>query len=424
MSNNNWYSTENWYAPLQPEETQPKAERAKRGSKRPRLSFRWRLGIGLALVLGLIVLSSVLFSLPEPVTADSLIGDEMPENWHDYFNSYYSDVEGIPEETRIEKVDSVPAFELELSKTGDKLLTLQELYEKCARYTVSIMGYKNDTEGYYWGTGVIMSADGLIITNAHIIADCDAVTVVLHDDRAFEAKLVGFDSISDIALLKIDAKGLPAAEFGDSAVLMVGDKVAAIGNPLGEEFRMTLTDGIVSAIERGLDYNGHSMSLIQTNTALNEGNSGGALFNMYGQVVGITNMKMMSSYSSIEGIGFAIPSSTVKSVSDSLIRHGEVRGRPSLGLTVGPVSQKAAEFYDLPYGLYVTAVSEGSDAEAKGVLAGDIVLKVNGEEVYSTEDILSVKNQLEVGDSMNFTIWRDGETYDVDIVLVDTNDIY
>ena len=127
MSNNNWYSTESWYAPLQPEQTQPKAEGANRGVKRPRLSFRWRLGIGMALVLGLIVLSSVVFSMPEPVMADSLIGDEMPENWHDYFDSYYSSVEGIPEETRIERAASVPAFELELSKSGDKLLTLQEL---------------------------------------------------------------------------------------------------------------------------------------------------------------------------------------------------------------------------------------------------------------------------------------------------------
>lgn len=420
MSKKNWYSTNSWYAPLQPE----KAPAAKRGGKRPRLSFRWRLGIGLTLMLGLIVLSSALFSTPEPVTTDIFMDDEMPENWHDYFDSYYSAVEGLPTETRIEKAASVPDFELELSKPGDKALSLQELYENCARSTVSIKGYKNDAEGYFWGTGIILSRDGLIVTNAHIIADCDSASVVLFDDREFEAKLVGHDSISDVAVLKIEAKGLPAAEFGDSAGLMVGDRVAAIGNPLGEEFRMTLTDGIISAIERGIDYNGHSMSLIQTNTAINEGNSGGALFNMYGQVIGITNMKMMSAYSSIEGIGFAIPSATVKSVADALIEHGEVRGRPSLGLTVGPIMEQAAEHYELPYGLYVSEVSEGSDAEAKGVLPGDIVIAVNGEEVYTSNDILEVKNALSVGDSMNFTIWRDGETFEVDIVLMDTNDIY
>ena len=420
MSKNNWYSAESWYAPLQPE--QPKT--AKRGGKRPKLSFRWRLGIGLALVLGLIVLSSVLFSTAEPVTTDAIMGDEMPENWQEFFESYYTTVEGIPDDSRIEKASSVPDFELELSGHGEKALSLQELYEKCAKYTVSIMGYKDDTEGYYWGTGVIMSSNGLIITNAHIISDCDSATVVLHDDREFEAKLVGYDSFSDLAVLKIEAKGLPAAEFGDSAGLKVGDRVAAIGNPLGETFRMTLTDGIVSAIERGIDYNGHSMSLIQTNTALNEGNSGGALFNMYGQVIGITNMKMMSTYSSIEGIGFAIPTSTVKSVSDSLIKHGEVRGRPSLGLTVGPITEQAAEHYEIPNGLYVSVVSEGSDAEAKGIVPGDIITALNGEPVYTTEDILNVKEKLEVGDSMHFTVWREGKSFDVDIVLMDTNDLY
>ncbi|MBQ2961233.1 MAG: trypsin-like peptidase domain-containing protein [Oscillospiraceae bacterium] len=424
MSNNNWYSAESWYAPLQPERTEAEVKPQKRGAKRPRLSSRWRIGIGAALVVGLIVLSSLVFSQPEPVMTDGLIGDEMPEDWHDYFDSFYTNVEGLPEESRIERAASVPDFELEFSEAGGKVLSLQELYEKCAKYTVSIMGYKTGEDGYFWGTGVILSENGLIVTNSHIISDCDTATVVLHDDREFEAKLVGFDSISDVAVLKIEAKGLPAAEFGDSAGLMVGDRVAAIGNPLGEEFRMTLTDGIVSAIERGIDYNGHSMSLIQTNTALNEGNSGGALFNMYGQVIGITNMKMMSTYSSIEGIGFAIPSATVKNVVASLIEHGEVRGRPSLGLTVGPIMEQASEHYDIPGGLYVTAVSEGSDAEAKGVLAGDIILTLNGEEVHSTDDILSVKNELEVGDSMHFSIWREGEVYEVDIVLVDTNDIY
>ena len=191
--------------------------------------------------------------------------------------------------------------------------------------------------GYNWGTGVILSADGLILTNTHVIEGCDSAKVTLFDDREFEAKLIGADTISDIAVLKIEAAGLPAAEFGESGSLVVGDPVAAIGNPLGETFRSTLTDGIISAIERGISYKGRTMTLLQTNTALNEGNSGGALFNMYGQVVGITNMKMMSSYSSIEGIGFAIPSATVREVVNSIVRFGEVRGRPSIGITVGAI---------------------------------------------------------------------------------------
>ena len=142
---------------------------------------------------------------------------------------------------------------------------------------------------------MILSEDGLILTNTHVIDGCDTAKVELFDKTEYDARLVGADTISDIAVLKIDADGLTAASFGESKDLAVGDKVAAIGNPLGEAFRMTLTDGIISAIERGVSYKGRSMTLLQTNTAINEGNSGGALFNMYGQVIGITNMKMMSS---------------------------------------------------------------------------------------------------------------------------------
>ena len=424
MSKNNWYSAESWYAPLQPEQPQAKAE--KRGGKRPKLSFRWRLGIGLTLVLGLIVLSSVLFSRPEPVPgpAENFIGDDMPADWQDFFAGYYTETEGAPQTTQVEKVSSMPDFELELVSPGDKELSLQELYEKCSKSIVSIRAYVDGADGYFLGTGVIISADGLVITNAHIITDCDSVSVILHDDSEYEAKLVGFDSVGDLTILKMDAKGMPAAEFGDSSQLRVGDRVAAIGNPLGESFRMTLTDGIVSGIGRNMDYNGRSMSLIQTNTALNKGNSGGALFNMYGQVVGITNMKMSSAYSSIEGIAFAIPSTTVKATVDSLIKHGVVLGRPALGITVGAIPQELAEHYDIPNGLYVSDVSEGSDAQAKGVKAGDILIALNGEEILSSEDILTVRNRLQIGDTMTFTIWRDGETFDVDVVLMDSNDMY
>lgn len=421
MSKNNWYSTDSWYAPLY-KETPPKKAR---GIKRRPLAFGWRLGLGLAILVGLIVLSSVLFAgSEEPVPGNFIPGGEMPENWQDYFDSFYTTVEGTPAEINLPKADSVPDFQLSFAPAGDNELTLQQLYEDCARSTVSIMGYVEGQEGYYWGSGIVLSADGLILTNTHVIEGCDTVSVSLYDETEYEAKLVGADTASDIAVLKIEAKGLPAASFGESAGLHVGDRVAAIGNPLGETFRMTLTDGIISAIERGIDYNGHSMNLIQTNTAINEGNSGGALYNMYGQVIGVTNMKMMSTFSSIEGIGFAIPSATVKMVVNSLIEFGEVRGRPSIGITVGAITENAAEHYGIPGGLYVSAVSEGSDAAAKGIREGDIVTHCNGEAVDSSDDIVSVKNSLIVGDTMTFTIWRDGESFDVDVTLVDTNDIY
>jgi serine protease Do len=166
------------------------------------------------------------------------------------------------------------------------------------------------------------------------------------------------------------------------------------------------------------------MTLLQTNTAVNEGNSGGALFNIYGQVIGLTNMKMMSSYSSIEGIGFAIPSGTICKVVNALIRDGEVRGRPAIGITVGGIPENAKEQYSLPDGLYISQVSEGSDAEKQGIREGDVLTAVNGTPVTKTTEVSAMKDALEVGDTMVLTVWRDGESFDVEITLVDTNDIY
>ena len=288
----------------------------------------------------------------------------------------------------------------------------------------SPIAFPDLTQYHNLETFLYLGEDGLILTNTHVIDGCDTAKVELFDKTEYDARLVGADTISDIAVLKIDADGLTAASFGESKDLAVGDKVAAIGNPLGEAFRMTLTDGIISAIERGVSYKGRSMTLLQTNTAINEGNSGGALFNMYGQVIGITNMKMMSSYSSIEGIGFAIPSSTVQGVVNSLIRDGEVRGRPSIGITVGGIPASAKEKYGLPDGLYVSGVQENSDAAKQGIKVGDIITEVNFQPVTTTDEISDIKNTLEVGDAMIFKLWRDGETFEVSVMLMDTNDLY
>ena len=145
---------------------------------------------------------------------------------------------------------------------------------------------------------------------------------------------------------------------------------------------------------------------------------------MYGQVIGITNMKMMSSYSSIEGIGFAIPSTTMRDIVNALVKEGEVRGRPSIGITVGAIPDNASSHYDIPSGLYISDVTKGSDAEAKGIKVGDILLECNGVEVKTTDDVAEIKSGLSVGNSIHFKIWRDGETFEVDVVLMDTNDIY
>lgn len=417
MSNMDQNRADSWYAPLK--EEPPKKKRIRKTKS------VW-IGVGaFALVLVLIVGSSLAFAGTETNAPENYIpGSQMPKDWGDFFAEYFDDVQTDVVETNIPRTEANNGFVMELEPQEEEALTLQQLYDKCADSVVALTGHIDGESGYYWGTGVIISEDGLILTNAHIIDGCDSAEVTLYNNENYEAKLVGADALSDLAVLKIDAKDLPYATFGDIGTLAVGDHVAAIGNPLGETFRSTLTDGIISAISRGLNYNGHTMNLLQTNTAINEGNSGGPLFNMYGQVIGITNMKMMSYYSSIEGIGFAIPSTTVKTVVDSLVKYGEVKGRPSIGITVGTVPENAASYYDIPSGLYISSVVENSDAAEKGIQVGDILTAVNGSPVYTTQDVAAIKDALSVGDTMHLSIWRNGETLEFDVLLMDTNDVY
>ncbi len=429
MSKKDWYTTENWYEPQEPVAAVAAMIAADAtGRKRRRHGGLRPLHIvGLAvLVLLLIVGSSIAFSRGSGTGAEPEwdYDQELPGDWRQFFDSYYTETESSSLQVDIPRADTPIPFAMDLRPQTGEELSLQELYSACADSIVAISAYTEGRNGYAWGTGVILSADGLILTNTHIIDGCDRASVTLYDDRVFEARLVGADAVSDVAVLLIDAQDLPAAAFGESGALAVGDRVAAIGNPLGEDFRGTLTDGIISAIERGVSYNGRSMTLLQTNTAINEGNSGGALFNMYGQVIGITNMKMMSSYSSIEGIGFAIPSATVREVVDALVKNGEVRGRPSIGITVGNIPDNVRSYYELPSGLYISQVTPGSDAEAQGVRAGDILIEVNGIPVSSTEQVNDIKNEYQVGDALTFRLWRDGEELTVRVSLMDTNDVY
>ena len=400
-----------WYAPLE----RPKTEKKKKRSRKS--TWLW---IGLPVLMLLLIVGTSLAFAGTGSTAPGA----MPKDWNEYLENFYQSSQSDALETSIERTVLDQAFTLSLVQPGEQELSLQELYAACADSIVGITAYPEDQDGYYWGTGVIAGENGLIVTNAHVIEGCASAEVTLYNNESYEALLVGADTVSDLALLKIDCSGLPAASFADISSLSVGDPVAAIGNPLSEEFRSTLTNGIISAIDRGMNYNGHTMSLLQTNAAINQGNSGGALFNMYGQVVGITNMKMMSYFSSIEGIGFAIPSSTVKAVVDQLAENGEVRGRPSIGITVGAIPQEAVENYELPEGLYISAVAENSDAAAQGIREGDILLAIDGQSVSSTEEVAAIRDTKSVGDSLRFTIWRQGETFEVDVLLMETNDIY
>jgi serine protease Do len=209
------------------------------------------------------------------------------------------------------------------------------------------------------------------------------------------------------------------AEFGDSATLQVGDVAYAIGNPLGEELRGTMTDGIISAIDRTVTVEDGEMTLIQTTAALNSGNSGGALINCYGQVVGITNMKMMSNWETIEGLGFAIPTATAKEVVDQLIEKGRYSGAPMLGIT----GSTAWATKDCPAGAYVVSVEPKSDAYAKGVRAGQIIIGANGQTVTCFEDLQEAKEGLDIGDEIELEIWTETGTSKVRVALVGRNDL-
>ena len=305
---------------------------------------------------------------------------------------------------------------LAVSDVRGEVRSFQDIYRENIPAIVSVRAM--GTLGYSWGTGVVMTADGYVITNAHVIQGYSRAEVAFQDGTAYEALLVGKDTPSDLAVLKIDCDGLTPAVFGDSESLEVGDTVLAIGNPLGEELWGTMTDGIISAINRDVHVDGYTMSLLQTTAALNEGNSGGALINEYGQVVGITNLKMGAENSLVEGLGFAIPTATVKAVVDQLIAHGAVTGRPTMGITVTTITAARAEALDIPQGARVESVEPGGPAF--GVLQpGDVIVEANGAAVSSTDDLLTVKSNLAAGDGLTLTLWRSGVWLERTIILVE-----
>lgn len=316
------------------------------------------------------------------------------------------------QETTVAVVGVGGAARLELQRKGESVLTAQEIYERCAPSMVYIEVLRASGAAGA-GSGVIMSADGYILTNAHVLVGATTVRVVFSDNRTMEAGLVGYQTDYDLAVLKVEGQDLPAAQFGSSADLQVGDTVVAIGNPLGRNLRGTMTQGIVSAINRSVDMDGGiTMPLIQTTAALNPGNSGGALINDRGQVVGITTMKMMSRYATIEGLGFAIPTRLVKTVADRIIATGTAP-TPALGITVR---------FDLERygGLQVLEVKENSDAWEKGLRAGDVIVAVNGIPMTDDSVLVLAKETLGVGDSLDLRVNRDGQSLDMTVALMDS----
>lgn len=281
------------------------------------------------------------------------------------------------------------------------------------------------TNNYFWGgqqvlsgagSGVILTTDGYIVTNYHVVEGAQQITVTLHDDSTYTATVVGSDQQSDIALLKIDATGLTPAVLGDSDSVQVGAVVIAVGNPMGT-LGGTVTDGIVSALNRDISVEGNEMTLMQTSAAISPGNSGGGLFNTNGELIGIVNAKY--SDEDAEGLGFAIPVNTMKTVVQDLLENGYVTGRPALGITVITVGdvQTAMQYGVSSLGVYVNSVDEGSGAEAAGMKAGDRIVSIGTQLVESTDDVTNALKSYNVGDVVEVQVDRGRELITLQVTL-------
>jgi len=299
-------------------------------------------------------------------------------------------------------------------------LSFQEIYQKCSPSVVLIeveLEHVFGMGGSGSGTGIVLTEDGLIVTSAHVIEDARQISVVLYDGTRHIAALVGMDEITDIAVLQIDAANLVPAVFGDSDLLQIGEDVAVIGNPLGQQGSMS--NGIISALNRDIAHDGVTMRMIQTNAAINQGNSGGPLINLYGQVVGITNMKFIGS--AVEGMGFAIPTTILAPVVNELVEHGRIMGRASIGIIVQTIDNWDAMAEGVEPGVYVERVLEETDAFTKGLSVGDRIVYANDAQVLTALDLRAEIQNFRAGDMMRLTIERDGQEMVLDIRLMDAD---
>ena len=315
-----------------------------------------------------------------------------------------------------------------LFANGKKSLTVSEIAKKVGPSCVGIINkaklqpqrYYDPFSGRYYyyqnsdelveqgsGSGIIISEDGYIVTNQHVIADATEITVILNTGDEYTATLIGADSKSDLAVLKINASGLTAAVLGDSSQIEVGDLAVAIGNPLGQELAGSVTAGVISALNRKMTVDNRSYNLLQTDAAINPGNSGGALVNQYGEVIGINSIKM--SVTGVEGIGFAIAISEAKPIIDDLMNAGYVSGRSLIGVTITESKN----------GLTVYSVSEGSGADKAGIKQGDLIVKADGEVVTTGEALNNIRDKKKPGDFITLTVIRNGELTDIAVQLTE-----
>ena len=334
------------------------------------------------------------------------------------------------ETTQSDDSSSSDSAQLAAYKNGKKVLTIPEIAEQVGPSVVGVINkttvqpqkYYDPFSGRYYyssgdgstdgqtveqgsGSGIIFQDDGYIVTNQHVIDGASEISVILNTGDEFTAKLVGQDTKTDLAVLKIDpgSTKLTAATLGDSTTVQVGETAVAIGNPMGQEFSGSVTSGIIST----MNIDNRTYNLLQTDAAINSGNSGGALINQYGEVIGINSVKL--STTGVEGMGFAIAISEAKPIIDDLMASGYVTGRPLVGIGIK----------DTGYGLFIGSVSEGSGAAEAGLKVNDMILEVDGQKVSSTEEVNEIRDKKKAGDYLTFKILRDGETMEVQVRLME-----
>lgn len=301
---------------------------------------------------------------------------------------------------------------------GQTLMTPSEVYAStvnsvvsinCSAVSTNIFGQQ--TESASSGSGFIYTADGYIVTNQHVVANASSINVTLYNGDTYPATLVGSDSDYDVAVLKIDAKDLPAVTLGSSTDVNVGDTVLAIGNPLGE-LTFSMSQGIVSCVNRAINVEGTPFNMIQVDASINPGNSGGPLMNLYGEVVGIVSAKY-SSYANttVEGLGFAIPINDVQSIIKDIIENGSVGNKAYMAITAGTMTQQMAAQYKInaTEGVFVYSVEDGGAGDKAGLKLGDVITKLNDTQITSMEDLSAAKKGFKAGDTVTLTVLRDGK---------------
>lgn len=271
------------------------------------------------------------------------------------------------------------------------------------------MGRKYDNGS---GSGIIINKEGYIVTNYHVIDGASSVTVTLPGGKKVPSKIIGGDEDTDIAVLKIDVENLPAAKLGDSSQVRVGDISVVIGNPMGEEFAGSVTAGIISAVNREIDTDTGTYKYLQTDASINHGNSGGAVCNIEGEVIGISTMKL----SSTEGMGFAIPINDAKPIIDELIKKGYVT-KPRIGIHIAYIDKQFSEIYGMPTGAWVRYVEDGGPAEKAGIKVGDVITQIEGVTIDSNRVLKSIIRKHKAGDTITVRVWRDGKELDFKVKL-------